>query len=88
MKPRRQPAPPGYISYASFHAVTHKLKARIADLETKLRSRDGATIPVARQPGPVVVFGPSQRHAETERNGLTHSSAGETGGIGPGRPDR
>jgi hypothetical protein len=88
MKPRRQPAPPGYISYASFHAVTHKLKARIAELEAKLRSRDGATIPVVRPSASVIVLAPSNRHAETERNGLTQSSAGETGGIGQGTPVR
>jgi hypothetical protein len=89
MKARRQPAPDGFIPYASFHAATHKLKARIAKLETEnaeLRAR--ATIPVACVSAPVVVLAPSHRHAETERNGLTQSSAGETGGIGQETPVR
>ena len=85
MKPRRQPAPDGFIPYASFHAATHKLKARIAKLEAEnaeLRAR--ATIPVVQPPASVIVLAPSNRHAETERNGLTQSSAGETGGTEQG----
>jgi hypothetical protein len=91
MKPRRQPAPAGFIPYASFHAATHKLKARIAKLETEnaeLRARNAATIPVVQAAASVIVLAPSNRHAETERNGLTQSSAGETGGIGQETPVR
>jgi hypothetical protein len=88
-------APAGYIPYSSHHAIKRKLQARIAALEAEnaaLRSREGAaTEKLAPRPvlcgglsRPVIVLG----HAETERNGLTHSSAGETGGIGPGQPDR
>ena len=77
MKPPR-PTRDGFIPYASFHAVTHKLKARIAELVTEnaeLRRRSGATIPVVRPSATVLVLAPSNRHAETERNGLTQSSA-------------
>jgi hypothetical protein len=102
MKSRRA-APDGFVPYASFHAVTRRLRARlvekdvaIAELQAKLEAaRAAATEKVAPRPvlcggvaRPVVVLAPSNRHAETERNGLTQSSAGETGGIGQETPVR
>jgi len=86
MKAPRPMPPDGWVPRASFHAVTRKYRARISQLEAEnaeLRSR--ATIPVACVSAPVLVLAPSNRHAETERNGLTQSSAGETGGTEQGK---
>jgi hypothetical protein len=99
IKAARTSPPVGHIPYSAHHAIKRKLKARIAKLEAEnaaLRSRNGAntekvaprTVVCGGMTRPVIVLGQSKRHAETERNGLTHSSAGETGGIGPGEPGR